>query len=83
MTSQDSNFNRTTIAIRRAGSIALGMSYAYTFTENLMPDQKNFRLWIDQAIERWYSSLSPSQRSALPDLQMSLQISANSPPNQE
>lgn len=79
MTSQDSNSIAITTQIRRAGSIALGTSYAYIGLPVLMPAQKNFQSWIDQAIERWYSSLSPAQKSALPDLQVNLKISATFP----
>lgn len=79
MTSRDSSFIRTTIQIRRAGSIALGISYDYTNLPGSMPGQKDFQLWTDQAIERWYSLLSPAQKFALPDLQLSLKISGNYP----
>lgn len=74
-----SNFNRITIQIRRAGRTALGMSYACTNTDISIPAWKDLQLWTDQAIERWFSSLSPSQRSVLPDLQLSLKISAAYP----
>lgn len=73
----------TTIQIRQGGRTVLGMSYDYTDLGTLMPMQKNFQLWIDQAIERWWSSLSPSQRSALPGLKLNLRISDQFLPSRE
>ncbi|MDE2097010.1 MAG: hypothetical protein KGL39_07175 [Patescibacteria group bacterium] len=80
MTSLGSNFIPTMTLIRRGANTALGISFDFQSFPGLMPDSKNFQLWIGQAIERWYSLLSPAQKSALPALQLSLKISASCPP---
>lgn len=73
----------TTIQIRRGAKIALSISYDYTDSDTSMPNRLNLQSWTDQAIERWWSLLTPSQRSALPELKMNLKISASSPRNPE
>lgn len=76
------NSTVTTIQIRRAGSIALSMSYDCTDSGTSIPLLGILQLQIDQAIVQWWNSLTNFQRSALGELRMNLKISGNCPESQ-
>lgn len=78
MTSQDSNSILTMTLIRRAGRTALGISYDFTSSGISTQDTKKLQSLIDPAVLQWWNGLTSFQRSALPDLQLSLKISASS-----
>jgi hypothetical protein len=67
---------RTTIQIRRGVHTALSISYDYTSLGLEIPAASKFQSLIDQAIEQWWNSLTPSQRSGPNARPMSLLISA-------
>lgn len=70
------NSIRTTTVIRHGVNKTLSISYDFTSLDTLTQTLLATLLSLtDQAIERWWSSLSPSQRSALSVRGLSLRIS--------